>query len=778
MADRKIDGVEDYRDPAGGWGALRATAEALARSRNVIAASELLLKQNQAGGFDCPGCAWPDPKHASSFEFCENGAKAVAWEATAKRLTAEFFAKHTVSELWQETDHWLEDQGRLTEPLAYDRNTDRFVPVSWEEAFERIGAALRALPSPDRADFYASGRASNEAAFLYQLFVRLYGTNNFPDCSNMCHEPSSIGLPRTLGVGKGTVTLEDFDHTDMLFCIGHNPGTNHPRMMTTLREVARRGAPIVVINPLSERSLERFEAPQAPLEMLTRSSTRIGTHFLQVRVGGDGACLKGIMKALLELDSALDLDFIATHTMGFAEFAADLRATPWESLCAASGLPRAALEEIARVYARAERPIVCYGMGLTQHQSGTRNVEQIAALLLMRGAIGRTGAGICPLRGHSNVQGDRTVGITERPAAEFLDRLGAVFSFDPPRTPGRSVVETLAAIADGRCQALVSLGGNLAMAAPDRAATIDAFRRLGLHVSIATKLNRTHLLTGGESFILPCLGRTEIDVQASGPQSVTVEDSMSMVHASRGFVSPASPQLRSEPAIVAGLAKATLPASAPVDWDALVANYDLIRDRIEAVLPDLFRDYNARIREPGGFRLPVPSSERIWKTPSGKAQFIPFALEERDVARPDPSILRLTTLRSHDQFNTTIYGFKDRYRGVFGRRDVLFMNSRDIERLNLEPGGRADVWAVRQPAAPKAPRVLRGLTVIDYPFAEGSCGAYYPEANCLVALEDHDPDALTPAYKSVPVRVLPADPTADSRPEATRVGAHGLSGQG
>jgi len=779
-----IQGVEPYHEPAGGWGALRATAAALARSRNSLTGAGLLLKQNQPDGFDCPGCAWPDPKHTSSFEFCENGAKAVSWEATGKRVTPEFFAQYTVSELWQKSDHWLEDQGRLTHPMAYDRASDRFVAVSWDEAFTRIGQILNSLPSPDLADFYTSGRASNEAAFLYQLFVRLYGTNNFPDCSNMCHEASSVGLPRVIGIGKGTVTIEDFDKADMIFCIGHNPGTNHPRMMTPLREASRRGAPIIVINPFRERALERFEAPQEPLEMLTRSSTPISTQYHQVKVGGDAGALKGIMKALLDLDDAalkagqarvLDTAFIETHTHGFEAFVEDLRATEWDAIAAASGLTREALEGIAVVYAKAERPIVCYGMGLTQHRTGTSNVEQIVALLLMRGAIGREGAGICPLRGHSNVQGDRTVGISEKPSKAFLDKLGEVFGFEPPRQPGRSVVDTLAAMRDGRCKSLISLGGNLAVAAPDTAVSFDAFRRLELNVSIATKLNRTHLLTGGVAFILPCLGRTEVDRQAGGQQSVTVEDSMSMVHASRGFIKPASEHLRSEPAIIAGIAKATLKPSAAVDWDAMIGNYDLIRDKIEVVMPELFRAYNEQIRQPGGFRLYNSASERVWKTPTGKANFVPFCGLEEDEHFADPLVLRLTTMRSHDQYNTTIYGLDDRYRSLFGRRDVIFMNAQDIERAGLVPGARADLWSFHQPQQGAQPRVLRGLTVVNYPLPEGSCGAYYPEANSLVPLEHCDPDSLTPSYKSVPVRILPATNTDDGGD--TTVGTEGLTGR-
>jgi molybdopterin-dependent oxidoreductase alpha subunit len=770
-SDADIDGVHPYDEPAGGWGALNATARAIANSRNELLSIELLGQQNQPHGFDCPGCAWPDPKHTSSFEFCENGAKAVAWEATSKRATPEFFSQHTVSALWQQSDHWLEDQGRLTHPLEYDPATDSFTAVSWEAAFSRIATVLRELPSPDHADFYTSGRASNEAAFLFQLFARRFGTNNFPDCSNMCHEASSVGLPRTIGIGKGTVTLEDFDKADLILSIGHNPGTNHPRMMTSLRAAARRGANIIAINPFRERALERFTAPQRPAEMMTATSTPIATQYHQVRVGGDAAALKGIMKALLELDaqahannepSPLDIEFIEGHTQGFANFAEDIRATTWDSVVVASGLTRDTLRSIADLFARAERPIICYGMGVTQHRTGTANVEQIAALLLMRGAIGREGAGVCPIRGHSNVQGNRTVGITERPSREFLDRLGAEFGFDPPTQPGRSVVDTLAAMRDGRCRALISLGGNLAVAAPDSSMVFDAFRRLELNVGIATKLNRTHLLVARHSFILPCLGRTEQDRQAQGLQSVTVEDSMSMVHASRGFALPASDQLRSESAIIAGIAKASLGNETSLNWDALISDYGLIRDKIEAVMPELFFAYNARVKEPGGFRLPNSASQRIWKTSTGKANFIPFPGVEEDRRFEDLRVLRLTSMRSHDQYNTTIYSLNDRYRGIFGRRDIIFMNAQDIHRADLFPGAAADVWAISQPDTGNAQRVLRNLTVVAYLLPEGCCGVYYPEANVLVSLEDHDPDCLCPSYKSVPVRVLPAGKGARS----------------
>ena len=764
MSDKRPEGIEDYTGPAGGWGALKAVAETLKRQQIIVQGAKTLLKANQPDGFDCPGCAWPDPKHASSFEFCENGAKAVTWESTAKRIGPDFFAEHSVAALWEQSDHWLESQGRITHPLRYDRDTGHYEAIDWQQAFAEIGQGLTALADPNQAEFYTSGRTSNEAAFLYQLFVRIYGTNNFPDCSNMCHEATSVGLPKSIGIGKGTVTIEDFDHADLILSIGHNPGTNHPRMMTQLRDAARRGATIIVFNPLRERALERFESPQSPIEMATHSSTPIATTYHQVKVGGDAAAIKGICKALVAMDQAakaadlapvLDHAFIAGHTSGFDKLVADLETSDWDMIERASGLTRASLEDVARVYAAASATIVCYGMGITQHRTGTTNVQQIANLLLLKGNIGRAGAGICPLRGHSNVQGDRTVGITEQPAPAFLDRMRDVFGFEPPRERGHSVVESISAMRDGTAKAIVCLGGNLAIAASDPQACFEGFRNLDLAVHITTKLNRTHLLMAKTSYILPCLGRTEMDMQATGQQSVTVEDSMSMVHASRGFLAPPSDTVLSEPAIIAGIAKATLGARSPVDWDAFAGDYSLIRNDIEKVFPD-FEAYNDRIRQPGGFQLPNSAAMRVWKTASGKANFLVFPGLEEDLAGDDPDVLRLTTLRSHDQYNTTIYGLDDRYRGVFGRRDVLFMNDTDMARLGFAEGDVVDVATALDHA--RADRVVQALTVVRYDLPDGCCASYYPETQPLIALEHVDPDSLTPSYKSVPVRVQVAQP--------------------
>jgi molybdopterin-dependent oxidoreductase alpha subunit len=757
---REVVGVSEYEGAAAGWGALKAVAEAVGGQKAIAKEIRGLLNMNQPHGFDCPGCAWPDPKHTSSFEFCENGAKAVSWEATAKRTTPEFFAAHTVGELWNWSDFDLENEGRLTHPMAYDRATDRYLPISWEEALAKIGEALRGLPHPDMAEFYTSGRSSNEAAFLYQLFAREFGTNNFPDCSNMCHEATSVGLPQSIGVGKGTVTLEDFDYADAVFCIGHNPGTNHPRMLTTLREVSKRGVPIIAFNPLRERGLERFTAPQSPLEMLTLSSTTIASTYYLVKVGGDIALLKGIMKTVVALDAkslaeggpgVLDRDFIATHTTGIDELLADLDATSWDAIEQASGLSRSEIELVGNIYAKAERVIINYGMGITQHRHGTGNVQQIANLLMLRGNIGRKGAGISPLRGHSNVQGDRTVGITEIPNDALLNGIARVFGFEPPRNKGHNVIEAIEAIRDGRSKALVCLGGNLAVAMSDPEVTFKAMRQLDLAVHIATKLNRSHLLLAKQSFILPCLGRTEIDAQASGPQSVTVEDSMSMVHASRGGLKPASEHLKSEPAIIATMAQATLP-NTRVGWAELVSDYGKIRDRIEAVFPD-FADFNARIKHPGGFRLYVAASEREWLTPTKKANFLVYPGLDEDPRVANPEALTLATIRSHDQYNTTIYGMNDRYRGVTGRRDVVFVNERDLSSRGLKHGDLVDMTVVPDAGSKPVQRVMRNLTAIAFHIAQGSVAAYYPEANVLVALDHHDVKSGTPSYKSTPVLI-------------------------
>ncbi|MFM0287081.1 FdhF/YdeP family oxidoreductase [Paraburkholderia megapolitana] len=751
---RDVPGVRPYDAPAGGWGALRATAQAVRTQMESVEAPITLLRTNQPDGFDCPGCAWPDKEHRSTFQFCENGAKAVTWEATTKRVGPDFFRSNTVTSLLQRSDFELEDLGRLTHPLVYDRTTDTFQTVEWDDAFARIGEVLRGLSSPDEAEFYTSGKVSNEAAYLFQLFAREYGTNNFPDCSNMCHEATSVGLPQSIGIGKGTVSLDDFDATELILSIGHNPGTNHPRMMGTLHECSRRNVPILVFNPLRERALERFADPQSVIEMATFGSTRIASTYFQLAAGGDAAVLKGIMKALLQLDAeqgntVLDHTFIATHTQGFEAFAADLQATSWDDIEKVSGLTREDLGKVAVAYAKSNATIVTYGMGITQHSKGTANVRLIADLLLLRGNIGKPGAGICPLRGHSNVQGNRTVGITEKPSAAFLEQIEKVFGFKPPATHGHDTVRAMQAMIAGTAKALICLGGNFAVALPDSEQCFPAMGKLDLSVHLGTKLNRSHLLVAKETYVLPVLGRTELDMQVTGRQAITVEDSMSMVHASSGKLKPASGHLLSEPAIVAGMARATLPES-KVGWADLIADYDRIRDLIEQTVPG-FEAFNARIRTPGGFRMPLPPTQRVWPTPSGKAVFSVYGgvKEDADVFGAD-NVLRLITIRSHDQYNTTIYALDDRYRGVFGRRDVLFMNQDDLAARGLEHGDLVDIEAI---SAGRQLR-LKKITAIAYNIAPGSVAAYYPEANVLVPLDFIDKESGTPAYKSVPVHVL------------------------
>ncbi|WP_226573834.1 FdhF/YdeP family oxidoreductase [Acuticoccus sediminis] len=765
----KDKSIRLYTHPAGGWDALAATGAVLAHQHTLAKGAQTLLRMNQPEGFDCPGCAWPDPKHTSSFEFCENGAKALAWEATANRCTPDVFARHTVTELAAWNDHELEMTGRLTHPMAYDAGTDRYRPVSWEEAFATIGRHLRAVPDPNMAEFYTSGRTSNEAAFLYQLFVREYGTNNFPDCSNMCHEATSVGLPQSIGVGKGTVLLEDFDKTDCIIIFGQNPGTNSPRMMTSLRGAARRGAPIISFNPFRGRALERFQAPQNPVEMASLTATPISSALYQVRVSGDVEVLKGLMKVLVEDDGTaraarqpdvLDWEFIRGHTDGIDALVSDLEATSWEDIERHSGLTRAEIKSAERIYAKAERAIIVYGMGITQHRHGVQAVQQLANLCLLRGMIGKDGAGLCPVRGHSNVQGDRTVGITEIPAADFLARLEVRFGFTPPAAHGHAVVTALEAMVKGDVRVFIAMGGNIVSAIPDWAVTRGAFERLDLTVHVSTKLNRSHLVHGQEALILPCLARSEVDIQATGPQSITVEDSMSMVHASAGRNAPASAHLLSEPAIIAGMAAATLGTRSVVDWAAFVADYDLIRDAIEDVFP-IFEGYNARIRVPGGFHLGSTARDRVWATESGKANFLVYSGLFEDPKAQADDVLWLTTVRSHDQYNTTLDSLSDRYRGVHGRRDILFISPDEIERRGFVPGDRVDrVSAV----ADGVERMVRGFELVPYAFPDGGCAAYYPETNPLVPLVAHDPMSRCPSYKAVPIRIMRA--RAEGQPQS------------
>ncbi|MDG3004902.1 FdhF/YdeP family oxidoreductase [Paludisphaera mucosa] len=752
--------VQPYHHPAAGVGAIiHSTSMALSQLGPIRSVS-MALKINQIEGFDCPSCAWTEAgqDRRETFEFCENGVKAVAAEATKRRVAPEFFRKWSVADLRARNDHWLEDQGRLTHPMHLAPGADHFAPISWEDAFALLGRELKALGSPHDAVFYTSGRTSNEAAFLYQLFARLLGTNNLPDCSNMCHESTSFGLQEQIGVGKGMVTLDDFELADAIFMIGHNPGTNHPRMLTTLANASKRGCRIVAVNPLRERGLERFAHPQHPMDML-HGGTAIAEMFLSVKIGGDVALLKGIMKEVFEAErrnpgQVIDLPFIRDHASGYDEFAAELDATSWDDVVASSGIDRETIRKAAEIYITSDRVIACWGMGVTQHRWGVANVQSIMNLLLLRGNIGRPGAGACPVRGHSNVQGDRTMGIFERPAAAFLDRLGQVFGFEPPREPGYSVVEAIKAMHEGKVGVFFAMGGNFPVASPDTDYTAEAMSRCRLTAYVATKLNRGHLTTGRESLILPCLGRTEIDEQAAGPQFVTVEDSMSIIHASHGVLKPGSPMLRSEPWIVAQLAKAALGASSTVDWDELVGDYDRIRERIAQTIPG-FHDFNVRVRRPGGFMLINPAGERRFVTTTGKARFMthPIPADART-----PGRLLLATIRSHDQFNTTIYGFDDRYRGVYDARRVVFLNARDVARLGLVDRQVVDLIGEHRGESRVAPR----FAVVAHDIPEGCAAAYYPETNPLIACDDVDPHSLTPSSKSVVVRIVPTTHPAES----------------
>lgn len=772
MSEQKI---ELYDGPAGGWGALKSVAKHLNEQGVAVKGAKTLLHANQTDGFDCPGCAWPDRDHRSTFEFCENGAKAVAAEATARRATPEVIGAKTLAEWAAASDYDLEATGRLTEPMLYDAQTDRYQRTSWDAAFALIAKELQALPNPNEAIFYTSGRTSNEAAFLYQLFVREFGTNNFPDCSNMCHEPSGSGMRPTIGVGKGTVTLHDFEQADAIFVFGQNPGTNHPRMLGELRAARKRGARIVSFNPLRERGLERFADPQNAIEMATLGDSPISSHYFQLTVGGDFALLKGMCKRVVELDDAaqaagqprvLDVAFIAEHTQGFEAFIAELREQPWEPLVQASGLTREQIVQAADIYAGSERVIACWGMGITQHRHSVKTIQMIVNLLLLRGSLGREGAGACPVRGHSNVQGDRTMGIYEKPAPAFLDKLGAVFGFEPPREHGYDTVGAIQAMLDGKGKVFIAMGGNFAAATPDTAATWRALRQCELTVHVTTKFNRSHVVHGRQALVLPVLGRTEIDVQATGPQGITVEDSMSMVHLSAGMNAPASEHLISEPMLIARMAAATLTRSR-TPWLALASNYAAIRDKIEAVLPD-FAGFNEKIKAPGGFRLRNTASERVWATASGKAEFsthaMPTDLATQRIAerQRDVRVFTLTTLRSHDQYNTTIYGHDDRYRGVYGHRRVIFINAADLKDLGMKAGDWVDITSlyVDESGSDVQQRHAERFLLVEYDIPRGCLASYYPETNPLVPLQSFSLVARTPTSKSIPVVLAPHAGTA------------------
>jgi molybdopterin-dependent oxidoreductase alpha subunit len=750
--------IEPYSGPAGGWGSLKSVGSILLQEDVAVLGGEILMKQNKPDGFMCVSCSWAKPDEPHPFEFCENGAKATAWEITSKTTTPEFFAKHTLTELRGWSDHALEEHGRLTQPMRYDAARDRYVPVSWAEAFREIGAELKAL-DPKSVVLYSSGRASLEASYMYQLFGRMYGTNNFPDSSNMCHESTSVALPEVIGVPVGTVLLKDFDEADCIFFIGHNVTTNAPRMLHPLQRAAKRGTSIIAFNPLRERGLERFTNPQSPLEMTVSGATEIATQYHQVNAGGDIAALVGVCKAVIAADDAaraagspriLDTAFIEEHTHGFEDFAAFCRDQDWARLERASALSRTALEHAAESYIGARAVIANYGMGITQHKHGVETVKMVVNLLLLRGNIGRPGTGISPIRGHSNVQGQRTVGITEKTKLVPMQKLKELYGFEPPHEDGLTTVDACKGILDGSVRAFIGLGGNFARAVPERSLIEPAWMRMRLSVEVATKLNHTHLLPAEKTFLLPCLGRIDVDQQATGPQAVSMEDSTACIHGSRGQRKPVSADLLSEPRIVAEMAKATLAPNPKLDWDAWVGDYAKVRDAIEATYPDQFASFNERLFEPGGFPRPLGARERQWNTPTGKANFtVPKSLSSR-IEQEEPDVFQLMTIRADGQFNTTIYTEEDRFRGVYKSRKVVLMNPADIERAGLEAGARI---ALETAVDDGVARSLGGLEVVSYDIPPSCIAGYYPECNVLIPLWHHAEGSKVPASKSVPVRI-------------------------
>jgi molybdopterin-dependent oxidoreductase alpha subunit len=747
--------VEDKPAAAGGWGSLKTLLQVLSEEQVPALGTKLLLKQNKPDGYMCVSCSWAKPAEPHAFEFCENGAKATAWEITSKTTTPEFFTKHTVSELRNWSDHQLEGHGRLTHPMRYDAASDTYRPVSWEQAFAEIGSELKQL-DPKAVVLYTSGRASLEASYMYQLFGRMYGTNNFPDSSNMCHESTSVALPKVIGAPVGTVLLDDFEKTDCIFFFGQNTTTNSPRMLHPLQDTVKRGVPIITFNPLRERGLERFVDPQS-MQMVT-GGTRISSQYCQLTVGGDIAALTGLCKAVIEADDeaqvqgrprVLDVAFIHQHTHGFEEFAAFCRAKPWREIEELCSVTEPELRRAADTYMQANAVMTFYGMGITQHKYGVDTVKMIVNFLLLRGNIGKPGAGIGPVRGHSNVQGQRTVGISEKTKLVPLDKLKELYGFEPPREDGLSTVDACQGVLDGNVRGFIQLGGNFVRAIPERELMEKAWAKLRLTVHVATKLNRSHLIPGEVSYILPCLGRIDIDQQATGPQAVSMEDSTTCIHGSRGQREPVSDMLRSEPWIVANLAKATLPPNPKVPWDQWAGDYALVRDAIEATYPDQFKDFNKRMFKPGGFPRPLGARQRKWKTPNGKANFtVPEALSNRIVEGSD--VFQLVTLRADGQFNTTVYSEDDRFRGVTGGRMVVLMNEVDMTRQGLHAG---DLVTLSTAVNDGVTRRLGGLEVLPYDIPQQCIAGYYPECNVLIPLWHHAKESKVPAGKSVPVRI-------------------------
>ncbi len=731
-------------ESAGGIPAVISSLKHAFGEMGVARSLSTLNQMNQKGGFDCMSCAWPDPDGERSHlaEYCENGAKAVADEATTKKITPEFFAQHSVAELSQQSDFWLNQQGRLTHPMILKKGATHYEAIAWDEAFALIAEELNALDSPDEALFYTSGRTSNEAAFLYQLFVRMFGTNNLPDCSNMCHESSGTALSETIGIGKGTVTLEDFEKAEAIIVIGQNPGTNHPRMLTALQQAKRNGAKIISINPLPEVGLMRFKHPQE-VSGIIGQGTALSDLFLQVRINGDVALLKGLMKGLLEID-AIDPEFVYAKTTGFIQFTEALNNISWEEITENSGVSEIEIQQAVNILCKSKATITCWAMGLTQHKNAVATIQEIVNLALLQGNIGKPGAGLCPVRGHSNVQGDRTMGIWEKPPPEFLDALAREFKFEPPRHHGFDTVEAIKAMHDGRAKVFFAMGGNFLSATPDTEFTAKALRRCKLTAHVSTKLNRSHLITGEQALILPCLGRTEIDMQSSGAQFVSTENSMGVVQSSQGKNPPASKQLLSEPMIVAKLAEVTLGAPASC-WREFSDDYDKIREAIEATVPG-FENYNSRVRKGGGFYLPNAPREGRFTTPDGKAHFTIHPIPKHEL---NDGELVMMTIRSHDQFNTTIYGLDDRYRGIFNERRVVMMNQTDIHELNCAAGDVVDLVGIFNGET----RIAHKFIIVAYDIPRKCCATYFPEANVLVPIDSVAEKSNTPVSKYVLIRL-------------------------
>ena len=745
--------VSPAKDWSAGIPGVAAALSVATEQMGVVRAAKTLLHTNKPNGFDCPGCAWPDPEHPHLAEFCENGAKAVAEEATTRRITRAFFAAHSIDELAERSDYWLGQQGRLTEPMVLREGSRHYEPIAWDDAFDLIAQNLRALDDPDDAIFYTSGRTSNEAAFVYQLFVRAFGTNNLPDCSNMCHESSGSALGETIGIGKGTVTLADVENADLILIAGQNPGTNHPRMLSSLERAKDNGARIVAINPLVEAGLSNFHNPQRVRGVIGKG-TELADEYCQIRLGGDLAFFQAVGALLIDADDAgedvLDHEFIAQYTSGFDEYRRHVAEIDWDDVHAATGLERAQIERVAQMVATAKSVVVCWAMGLTQHRQSVPMIREIVNVLLLQGNIGRAGAGACPVRGHSNVQGDRTVGINEHPPAAFLDAIDREFAITAPREHGLDVVNAIRAMRDGQARVFIGMGGNFIRATPDSRVTEAAVRNLDLTVTISTKLNGSHAICGRQSIILPTLGRTERDVAAGGEQVVTVEDSMGMVHASRGRLEPADPDLQSEVAIVCEIAKRTVGAAGTIDWDAMRGDYRRIRGHIERVVPG-FDNFEQRIATPGGFALPNgPRDARQFATADGKAHFTTNPIE---VLHLEPGRLILQTIRSHDQFNTTIYGLNDRYRGISAGRRVVFVNPADLRELGVSDGDRVDLVSEWPTPAGVEERRAHAFRVVSYPTARGCAAAYFPETNVLVPLDATAEVSNTPASKSVVIRL-------------------------